>query len=1295
LEPIPDPPGSDVSDAAYRPADRRRARVAWAASAAALLGLLLWSRRPETLWLTASAAASLAALVLAWRHPARSVRRALLSGLGLLAAGLAAGTVTQGRLSRIEADWPSVQAGRVRSLAERIGREVGSLADRGLAAAAQAAAVAVTDSALPSALAAVLDRTGVDAVMVFGANGDLIGWAGEHRGQIPRVVSAGEGPPAWFEERPLYSYLYFATPVKAGGRRAVAAVLLETAAPREGAARTVSMAARTDLPALFRSGGASGDDVAWSLVVDGDTVVHARVDAPSQGDARQETGTGGARVVFALSVLAFLILLAGWLQEPGGLRPGRIRAAPLLVAAAGLALAPLGRILGSPRAFSPFEFLLPGPRPVPLGVLFAVFLPLAALAATLVRGPRREREGDAALALGLSVAAMATILVAALRVLQYSTAASLLRGGGTLWFGLQTTGVLLLASATALLLPGPVTRARGQPVGVRRSWAMFAGALLAAALLGIAAHAQLEAVRDMVPAMAVAWALPYALLGIAFRDTRVSRSGLARWLAAGFVAACAVLPQLWGGHIGARVKAATEDINSLGAETPPILDYLLLEFAREAAARHARGETGAQLVYRSWVASGLAREPYPVRVTLWTSRGAIETELGLGGARGQAASREAMRQHVLGTLDATRGDTVPRTGALTGVPDVSRILTAALDEQHVLSATVEPRRSLRRTGILAPFLGGGADPDAELSLVRARSGDLEPAEPSWSRVPGGWRGEALVRYPDGPFNAHLTLRVTPFWMQLARAALLVAFDLALLAMLWVAGHLAQGIRLLPGQGMPWVHTFRARITLALFVFFLVPTAVFGWIAYRGLSAVLIQAATATASRAAQQAALEWPRVEGDLGELASHAGADVLYYFRGELAQVSSPEALALGIYNAWMRPETFHAFEAGEETAALESGRIGDQDYVTAFHVLQPAGTLAVPMGITAGETAQRQRDVAHLVLLAVVLGGALSMLLSIMVGRTLAGPIGLLQRAAAAVGGGRLSVKLPEPKSDEFGQLFSSFNRMVRQLRRARAREVRTARVLAWGEMARQIAHEIKNPLTPIRLAVQHLRRAYRDGHGDFGELLDENVSQVLTEIDRLNSISRAFSRYGAPRAEAGPLGLVDPAGVVREALTLYRAGESGIEYLDRLDSALPPVRARPDEVREVLLNLLENARDAVGDEGRVTVSGRREDGFVEIEVRDTGPGIAGEMLPRIFEPHFSTRSSGTGLGLAIVRRLVEGWGGTVEADSTPGVGTALRFRIPTAEFEGEEPGPGPGSGPVPPGAEGEGPAPDGSEG
>ncbi|MGD8279028.1 MAG: ATP-binding protein, partial [Gemmatimonadota bacterium] len=556
------------------------------------------------------------------------------------------------------------------------------------------------------------------------------------------------------------------------------------------------------------------------------------------------------------------------------------------------------------------------------------------------------------------------------------------------------------------------------------------------------------------------------------------------------------------------------------------------------------------------------------------------------------------------------------------------------------------------------------DPDLSLSLARARAGGAEPTALTWTRIPEGWRGKTTIRYPDGYYNAHLTLNETPLTMRLARGALLIAFDLALLALLWLVGHLAQGIRIVHREGVPWVHTLRARITVALFVFFIVPTAVFGWLAYRGLSVVVTQAATAASSSAAQQAAVEWPQV-GDLTELAQHAGTDVLYYLGGELADASGPEALALGIYNAWMEPRTFRVFAGGEEPAAVEHGRIGDHEYVTAYHVLQPTSdALAVPMGIATGETAQRQRDVAHLVLLAAVIGAALSMLLSIVVGRALAGPIGLLQRAASAVGGGRLSVRLPEPKSDEFGQLYSSFNRMVRQLRRARAREVRTARVLAWGEMARQIAHEIKNPLTPIRLAVQHLRRAWRDHRTDFGELLDENVDQVLIEIDRLNEIARAFSRYGAPRDEAGPLSAVDAARVIREALTLYRAGETGIRYTDRLAPSLPPVRARMGELREVLLNLLENARDAVDEGGEVIVAGHAADGVVEIAVSDSGPGIDAELIPHIFEPHFSTRSSGTGLGLAIVRRLVEGWGGNVDASSEPGKGTTLRFRIPVEE-------------------------------
>jgi nitrogen fixation/metabolism regulation signal transduction histidine kinase len=231
----------------------------------------------------------------------------------------------------------------------------------------------------------------------------------------------------------------------------------------------------------------------------------------------------------------------------------------------------------------------------------------------------------------------------------------------------------------------------------------------------------------------------------------------------------------------------------------------------------------------------------------------------------------------------------------------------------------------------------------------------------------------------------------------------------------------------------------------------------------------------------------------------------------------------------------------------------------------------------------------------------------------------------------------------------------------------EVRTARVLAWGEMARQVAHEIKNPLTPIKLSVQHLRRAFQDGRSDYAMILDRNVESILREIDRLGEIARAFSRFGTPDSTVEGLEAVDVARVVAETLTLYRGTGQGIRYeLDVNGSDGVLAVARTGELKEVLVNLLENAREAVGEEGeiRVTVSGANGDERVEVAVADTGEGIPEDLLARVFDPHFSTRTSGTGLGLAIVRRMVESWGGQVLAESESGIGTTMRVLIPRAE-------------------------------
>jgi signal transduction histidine kinase len=216
---------------------------------------------------------------------------------------------------------------------------------------------------------------------------------------------------------------------------------------------------------------------------------------------------------------------------------------------------------------------------------------------------------------------------------------------------------------------------------------------------------------------------------------------------------------------------------------------------------------------------------------------------------------------------------------------------------------------------------------------------------------------------------------------------------------------------------------------------------------------------------------------------------------------------------------------------------------------------------------------------------------------------------------------------------------------------------RVLAWGEMARQVAHEIKNPLTPIRLGIQHLRRAYENPRGSFEATLHQTSQRILDEIERLDAIARAFSRFGAPPAEASPLERVDVVKIAQDTVSLYSMG-GGTEVSLAADGALYG-RVRKDELKEVLVNLIENARSAGATRVRVAV-GRSAEGAIRFTVRDNGRGIPPDNLSRIFEPQFSTTTSGTGLGLAICKRLVESWGGRITVYSRASEGTTMEFEI-----------------------------------
>jgi signal transduction histidine kinase len=215
------------------------------------------------------------------------------------------------------------------------------------------------------------------------------------------------------------------------------------------------------------------------------------------------------------------------------------------------------------------------------------------------------------------------------------------------------------------------------------------------------------------------------------------------------------------------------------------------------------------------------------------------------------------------------------------------------------------------------------------------------------------------------------------------------------------------------------------------------------------------------------------------------------------------------------------------------------------------------------------------------------------------------------------------------------------------------RAARVLAWGEMARQVAHEIKNPLTPMRLGLQHLRRVNADRSPNFPQLVDETAERVLAEIERLDRIARSFARYGAPPERVAPLEPIALRPAAEELASLF-ALSAERPTIEVIGEAAGPVRARREELVQVLLNLLDNARQAGASRVRLVL-----DQFA-LRIEDDGRGIPPEQLGRIFEPSFSTNTSGTGLGLAIVRRLVEGWEATVGVESVTGKGAVFTIRF-----------------------------------
>jgi signal transduction histidine kinase len=341
-------------------------------------------------------------------------------------------------------------------------------------------------------------------------------------------------------------------------------------------------------------------------------------------------------------------------------------------------------------------------------------------------------------------------------------------------------------------------------------------------------------------------------------------------------------------------------------------------------------------------------------------------------------------------------------------------------------------------------------------------------------------------------------------------------------------------------------------------------------------------------------------------------------------------------------------------------------QDAPIRVPLLGPDGATAVAtieVTVSDGDMARVLQKLT-LTLAALALGALIGVvLIGFLVARRTARDLDQLVAGSLAAARDDLDHRVPVRSDDEVGAVAAAFNFMMEDLRMSKERLVIAERIAAWQEIARRLAHEIKNPLTPIQMAMDTLRKTWKKQHPSFGEILEESTSTVMEEADRLRLIVEEFSAFARmPKPDFQRLDLNE---LVRSALALYLGGATPIDI--KLYGSLPRIDADKNQLSQVVLNLVENARDAIGQraDGHITVETRLGEAGdrAMLIVEDNGPGIPGDLKDKVFAPYFTTKHAkgGTGLGLAIVHRIISDHGGRIVVADTPGGGARFAIELP----------------------------------
>ena len=393
-----------------------------------------------------------------------------------------------------------------------------------------------------------------------------------------------------------------------------------------------------------------------------------------------------------------------------------------------------------------------------------------------------------------------------------------------------------------------------------------------------------------------------------------------------------------------------------------------------------------------------------------------------------------------------------------------------------------------------------------------------------------------------------------------------------------------------------------------------------------------------------------------------------------QLLATNRPELFQTDLLSRQLSGKAYYNLYILKKEVFITIESLADYTFVVGYKALsspqdkrQVVGALAIPMIY---QQAEVQRKVSEMIVTIFTLYVGiffLVMLAGILFAHQITRPLAKLIEGLQRVSTGDLDFQLSVHSQDEFGQLVDAFNHMTKDLKVSRKKLIQAEKDAAWREMARQIAHEIKNPLTPMKLSAQHIHRAYRDQSHKFPKILEKGISTIIDAIDSLSRTASTFSEFA--KFIKPSLGAHSIYPMLQECLDLFsHYQEQNISFDFNFEESLKPISTDPHHLKRVIINILTNAVQAIEKEkGHIHIACYQEvseTDMITLRIRDNGGGIPENIQPRLFEPNFSTKSHGSGLGLAICKRAIDQMGGNIWIQSQEGSGTTVFIKLPIAQ-------------------------------